>query len=186
MKFSETTLPGSYIIELEPHEDERGFFSRTFCKKKFKELGLNMDVKQCNISHNSNKATMRGLHYQAEPHMGTRLVSCIRGAIYDVIVDLRPGSNTYTQWFAAELTADNHKMLYIPEGLAHGFQTLMDDTEVFYQMSEFYYPELARGVRWNDPAFGIDWPLAEPLLSGKDRHYTDFIAVTGSVSGAGG
>ena len=174
MIFKETKLKGAYIIELEPLEDERGFFARSCCQKEFEEHGLNPRIVQCNISYNKRKGTLRGMHYQVAPYEEAKLVSCIRGAIYDVIIDLKEHSPTYRQWFAVELTAENYRMLYVPEGFAHGFQTLKDDTVVFYQMSEFYHPECARGVRWNDPAFGIDWPLRHPILSERDQGYLDF------------
>ena len=168
MIFNETKLKGAYVIDIEPLEDERGFFARSFCRKEFEERGLNPCIVQCNISFNKKKGTVRGMHYQAAPHEEAKLVSCIGGAIYDVIVDLRPDSSTYCQWVAVELSSQNHKMLYIPEGFAHGFQTLEDNTEVFYQMSEFYHPECARGIRWDDPAFGIEWPLMEKIISTRD------------------
>ncbi len=171
MIFTETKLKGAYIIELEPVEDERGFFVRSFCMNEFKEHGLNPNVVQCNISFNKKKGTLRGMHYQIAPHEEAKLIRCTKGGIYDVIIDMRPRSPTYTQWISVELTADNRKMLYIPEGFAHGFQTLLDNTEVFYQMSEFYYPESARGVRWNDPAFGIKWSFQNPIMSEKDESY---------------
>jgi len=171
MIFKETSLKGAYIIEIEPLEDERGFFARSFCRKEFEEHSLNFSIVQCNLSYNKKKGTLRGMHYQIAPHKEAKLVSCIKGAIYDVIIDLRPDSSTFCQWFAVELTAENHRMLYVPEGFAHGFQTLKDDTVAFYQMSEFYHPECARGVRWNDPAFGVDWPLPNPIMSNKDMNY---------------
>ena len=176
MIFKETKLRGAYIIELEPLEDERGFFARSFCQKEFEQHSLNFCIVQCNLSHNKRKGTLRGMHYQIPPHEEAKLMSCIRGAIYDVIIDLRPNSSTYRQWFAVELTAENYKMLYVPTGFAHGFQTLVDHTEVFYQMSEFYHPECARGVRWNDPAFGIVWPDDIRVISDRDRQYPDFIS----------
>lgn len=171
MKFIETKLKGAYIIEPERLEDERGFFARTFCQKEFEANGLNTRLVQCSISYNKRKGTLRGMHYQTAPMAEAKLVRCTRGAIYDVIVDLRPDSPTYCQWFAEELNAENSKMVYIPEGFAHGFQTLKDDTEVFYQMSEFYSPEHAQGVRWDDPAFGIGWHLNKKIISEKDKNY---------------
>jgi len=174
MIYYETKLKGVFVIELERLEDERGFFARAWCQHEFEEHGLNPRLAQCNISFNNRRGILRGLHYQVAPHAETKLVRCTRGALYDVIVDLRPDSLTFKQWVAVELTADNHRMVYIPEGLTHGFQTLADDTEVFYQMSEFYHPEGVRGVRWNDPAFGIGWPLPDPILSARDRSYPDF------------
>lgn len=154
--------------------DERGFFARTFCSEEFAAQGLNPRVAQCNLSHNRKRGTLRGMHYQAPPRAEAKLVSCTRGAVYDVIIDLRAGSQTYCRWFSAVLRAGENRMLYVPEGFAHGFQTLEDDTMVFYQMSEFYAPECARGVRWDDPAFGIRWPVAEKIISDKDRRLPDF------------
>lgn len=171
MKFIETRLKGAFIIEPERLEDERGFFARTFCQKEFEAHRLNPRMVQCNISYNKHKGTLRGMHYQAAPMAEAKLVRCTRGTIYDVIIDLCPESPTYCQWLAEELNADNSKMIYIPEGFAHGFQTLEDDTEVFYQMSEFYSPEHARGLRWDDSIFGIEWPLNTMIISEKDNNY---------------
>ena len=162
------------MIELEPTEDERGFFARTFCRKEFQDHDLNPDLIQCNISYNKKKGTLRGMHYQIAPYQEAKLVRCARGAIYDVIIDLRLESPTFKQWIAEELTAETHHMLYVPEGFAHGFQTLEDNSEVFYQMSEFYHPECTRGIRWNDAAFSIEWPLTEVIISAKDLSYPDF------------
>jgi len=174
MIFKETKLKGAYIIELEPVKDERGFFARSFCQKEFEKHGIKVNVVQCNISYNKKKGTLRGMHYQVSPYQEAKIVSCVRGAIYDVIIDLRPDSPTYCQWLAVELSAENYKMFYISEGFAHGFQTLEDNTVVFYQMSEFYHPECARGVKWDDPAFGIKWPLSNRIISEKDMDYPDF------------
>ena len=174
MIFKETKLRGAYVIELDPLEDERGFFARSFCKREFEEHGLNPSVAQSNISYNKKKGTLRGMHYQVAPYEEAKLVSCIRGAIYDVIIDLRADSSSYCQWFAVELSGENYKMLYIPEGFVHGFQTLEDNTVVFYQMSEFYHPECARGVRWDDPAFGIKWPEEPTLIGERDKGYSLF------------
>jgi dTDP-4-dehydrorhamnose 3,5-epimerase len=174
MIFTETELKGAYIIELEPLEDDRGFFARSFCQREFEKQSLNFCVVQCNVSYNKKKGTLRGMHYQVPPHEEAKLVSCIRGTIYDVIIDLRPDSSTYCQWFALELSSENYKMLYVPEGFTHGFQTLEDNTVVFYQMSEIYHPECARGARWDDPAFGIRWPLPNRVMSKKDLSYPDF------------
>ena len=171
MIFVETRLKGAFIIEPERIEDERGFFARTWCQHEFEARGLNARLAQCNISFNTMKGTLRGMHYQIAPHEETKLVRCTMGAIYDVIVDLRPASPTFKQWEAVELTAGNRRMLYIPGGFAHGFQTLGDETEVFYQMSEFYHPGSSRGARWNDPAFGIAWPLTISTISQRDRSY---------------
>ena len=174
MKFTETKLKGAFVIELEPIEDDRGFFARSWCQKEFAEHGLNPNLVQCNISFNRQRGTLRGMHYQAKPNEEAKLVRCTKGAIYDVIIDIRPESPTFKQWVAVELTAENRKMLYIPEGMAHGFQTLVDDTEVFYQMSEFYHPESARGIRWDDPMFRIDWVFDNSIISPKDRNYNEF------------
>ena len=171
MIFTETKLKGAFVIEIEPIEDERGYFARSFCQKEFEKHGLNPCIAQCNISFNKKKGTLRGMHYQVEPYPEAKLVRCIMGSIYDVIIDLRIDSPTYCEWFAVELSADGSKMIYIPEGYAHGFQTLEDNTEVFYQMSEFYNPDVARGVRWDDPAFNIDWPLGDKIISVKDQTY---------------
>ena len=177
MIFRETKLQGAFIIELQRLEDERGFFSRSFCRHEFAERGLNPDVAQCNISFNRDAGTLRGMHYQEAPHAEDKLVRCSRGSLYDVIVDLRRESPTFTQWIALELTGDNGRMLYVPKGCAHGFQTLENNTEVFYQMSEFYHPESARGVRWNDPAFGIQWPAGvQVIISERDRNWPDYPA----------
>ena len=171
MKFIETKLKGAYIIEPERLEDERGFFARTFCQKEFEANGLNTRLVQCSISYNKRRGTLRGMHYQFAPMAEDKLVRCTRGAVYDVIIDMRQKSSTYCKCVAVELTADNRLMLYLQEGFAHGFQTLEDDTEVFYQMSEFYSPEHARGVRWDDPAFGIEWSLNTKIISEKDKNY---------------
>ncbi|MGB7537224.1 MAG: dTDP-4-dehydrorhamnose 3,5-epimerase [Anaerolineales bacterium] len=174
MVFSATGLPGVFVIDPEPHADSRGFFARTFCQNEFAGHGINFSVAQCNISSNTVKGTLRGMHYQSEPFAEAKLVRCTMGALYDVVVDLRPGSPAFRQWLGMELTAQNRRALYIPEGLAHGFQTLVDDTEVLYQMSEFYHPECARGVRWDDSAFKIEWPIKNPLISDRDRGFSDF------------
>lgn len=176
MRFTETALKGAYIIDVEPSEDERGFFARAWGQEEFAALGLCSRFVQCNISHNAKRGTLRGMHYQAAPHEEAKVVRCTRGALCDVIVDIRPGSDTFKRWVAVELSADNYRMLYVPEGFAHGFQTLEDDTDVFYQMSEFYHPECARGVRWDDPAFAIDWPTTDTrIVSAKDCSYSDFV-----------
>jgi dTDP-4-dehydrorhamnose 3,5-epimerase len=174
MIFTETRFKGVFVIELDKKEDERGFFARSWCQQEFDEHGLNPRLVQCNISYNAKKGTLRGMHYQVDPYCEAKLVRCTRGAIFDVILDLRPTSPTFEQWLAVNLTEVNYKMLYIPESLAHGFQTLVDETEVFYQMSEFHHPECARGIRWDDPAFGINWPLVNPIISKKDKMYRDF------------
>ncbi len=171
MRFIETRLAGVFEIEPEPREDERGFFARSFCQREFGEHGLPQSFVQCNVSHNRRRGTLRGLHYQAAPHAESKLVSCTRGRIFDVVVDLRPGSATLGHWHAVELVAETLNMIYVPEGCAHGFQALVDECVVFYQMSEFYYPDLARGIAWNDPAIGIAWPLPEPIISKRDAAF---------------
>lgn len=175
MTFAETRLKGAFLIDLERHKDGRGFFARSWCKREFQAHGLNTSVVQCNISGNRSKGTLRGLHYQRSPHEEAKLVRCTRGAIYDVIVDLRPDSPTFRSYFAEILTAENHRMVYVPEGFAHGFLTLTDDTEIFYQMFQYYVPEAAAGVRWNDPAFGIAWLEPVMVISEQDQSYPDFV-----------
>ena len=175
MIFTETTLKGAFVIEPERRHDERGFFARTWCQREFAAEGLPLEWVQCNISFSRQRGTLRGMHYQAAPYEEAKLVRCTMGAIYDVIIDLRPESPTFRQWLAVELTADNRRMLFIPKGFAHGFQTLADDTEVFYQMSQFYAPEYARGVRWDDPAFKVSWPAEKRIISERDRGFPDFL-----------
>jgi dTDP-4-dehydrorhamnose 3,5-epimerase len=167
-------LSGAFRVDMDRLEDDRGFFARSWCSREAEAHGLNPRIVQCNVSFNRRRGTLRGMHFQIAPHEEAKLVRCIRGALVDVIVDLRPESATFKKWEAFELTDDNRSAIYIPEGFAHGFQTLSDDTEVLYQMSEFYSPACARGVRWNDPAFGIAWPLANPIVSSKDASYPDF------------
>lgn len=174
MIFTETKLKGAYKIDLEKIEDERGFFARSWCQREMRDHGLDPNVVQCNISFNKKKGTLRGMHYQADPYAEAKLVRCTSGALYDVIIDLRPDSSTFLQWISVELTAENRKMLYIPKHFAHGFQTLADNTEIFYQMSEFYSSEHARGVRWNDPQFSIKWPTEVKVISKRDDSYPDF------------
>ncbi len=169
MRFAKTTLPGVWRIELELREDERGFFARTYCEQEFADHGLNTRWPQCNLTLTRERGMIRGMHFQAEPYPEIKLIRCAAGAINDVVVDVRRNSATYGHWEAFELTALNHSILYVPAGFAHGFQCLIDSSEVFYQMSEFYRPELARGIRWNDPEVGIRWPVANPKLSAKDR-----------------
>ena len=173
MIFTETPLLGAYVIEIEKHEDERGFFARSWCAQEFSSRGLDSRLVQCNISFNERKGTLRGLHYQLPPHGEVKLVRCTRGAIYDVIVDLMADSPTFLKWFKVELTAMDYRMLYIPERFAHGFQTLENGTEIVYQMSECYVPDAARGICWNDSRVGIVWPEADRTISKKDREYTD-------------
>jgi dTDP-4-dehydrorhamnose 3,5-epimerase len=182
MIFSETRLPGVIVVELERHCDERGFFARTWCRREFESRGLISQIAQCSVSLNRQKGTLRGLHYQENPHPEAKFVRCIRGALYDVALDLRPQSSTYLQWFGIELTEMEGRALYIPEGCAHGFLTLEDQTEVFYQISEFFHPELSRGVRWNDPAFSIAWPAEPTIMSERDRTYPDFPFVQTNAS----
>ncbi len=174
MIFIETRLRGAFVIEPERIADERGFFARTFCRREFETHNLDPDLVQCSVSYNARRGTLRGMHYQAAPNPEPKVVRCTAGALYDVILDLRPESPTFRQWVAAELSADNRRMVYIPAGMAHGFQTLADGTEVFYQMAAYYHPESARGVRWDDPAFRIEWPAAERILSEHDCSYADF------------
>jgi len=176
MRFLEIRLAGAYVIEIEPHDDSRGFFARTFCRDEMTAAGLPGEFMQASVSYNTRRGTLRGMHFQAAPHEEPKLVRCTRGAIHDVIIDLRPASPTHREWFAIELTAYNWRTLYVPPGFAHGFQTLVDDTEILYQMAEPYVAELARGVRWNDPAFGIEWPFPEPILSERDAGYPDYRA----------
>jgi dTDP-4-dehydrorhamnose 3,5-epimerase len=171
-----TGLQGAFVIEMEKHVDRRGYFARTYCEREFTSNGLKSGFVQCSVSFNKIKGTLRGMHFQAEPYEEAKVIRCTRGAIYDVIIDLRLGSPTFKQHFTIVLSAENGKMLYIPEGFAHGFQTLEDNTEVFYQMSQFYTPDHARGVRWNDPAFGIEWPADERMILERDRSYPDFEA----------
>jgi len=172
--FKPTELPGAYIIEPGRLEDIRGYFARTFCEKDFAAQGLETQVAQCSVSFNHKKGTLRGMHYQVAPLKEVKLVRCNRGAIFDVIIDLRRDSPAFKKHIAVQLDERNGKMLYIPVGFAHGFQTLEDDTEVFYQMSQIYSAEHARGVRWNDPAFGIQWPQDERTILERDRNYPDF------------
>jgi dTDP-4-dehydrorhamnose 3,5-epimerase len=174
MLFIETKVFGAYVIDLERRADERGYFARVWCEKELQAHGLTARVAQVNVSGNARKGTLRGMHHQLAPRQEVKIVTCTRGAIYDVALDLRRDSPTYLKWVAAELTAANRRMLYIPEGCAHGFQTLADDTELLYLMSEFYSPELARGVRCDDPAFGIEWPLAVTCMSAADRDWPDY------------
>jgi len=169
MKFVATPLAGAFVVELEELADERGFFARSFCREEFERHGLVAAVAQCNVSYNARRGTLRGLHYQGEPHPEAKLVRCTRGAVWDVAVDLRPGSPTRYRWFALELTADNRRALYVPAGFAHGFQSLTDASELLYQMSECYRADLARGVRWDDPRLAIAWPVAPAIVSERDR-----------------
>lgn len=175
MIFTETTLPGVWMVTPEPREDFRGFFARTWCQREFDAAGLPARWVQSSISYNKKKGTLRGLHFQRPPAEEIKLVRCAVGAIYDVVVDLRRDSPTFLKHVAAELTAENRRMLYIPRGCAHGFQTLEDGTEVLYDISEFHAPAHAAGVRWDDPAFGITWPDPNPIMVERDRRYPDFV-----------
>ena len=174
MIFTETKLRGAFIIDPERLEDERGFFARTWCQREFETHGLCTQWVQCNISFNRMKGSLRGMHYQQAPYEESKLVRCTMGATYDVVIDLRPDSPTFMQHVAVTLSAHNRRMLYVPVGFAQGFLTLEDNTEVLYHMSEFYEPEYAAGVRWNDPAFGIQWPSDVMVISERDRHHPDF------------
>ncbi len=180
MIFHETPLPGAFLVELEPLADERGFFARSFCAAQFAARGLAAHMSQCSISYNARRATLRGMHYQAAPHEEHKLVRCTAGAIFDVLVDLRPGSRALHRWHGEELSAANHRALYVPPGVAHGFVTLADDCEVLYMISEPFAPQSARGVRWDDPAFGIRWPLRPEVISARDAQ---FALLPGSAPG---
>lgn len=171
MKFNPAGISGVFLIEIEPQSDERGFFARSWCREEFARHGLNAALSQCSISFNLRRGTLRGMHWQAAPHPEAKLVRCTAEAIYDVVLDLRPDSGTFGRWQAFEINAANRHMVYVPEGVAHGFQTLADGSEVFYQISEPHHPECARGVRWDDPAFNIAWPLPVSALSEKDHSY---------------
>ena len=174
MTFKITKVQSVFEVHLERKEDDRGFFARSWCQREFEDRGLNSSLVQCSVSFNTRKGTLRGIHYQAAPYAETKLVRCTKGAIYDVAVDLRPQSPTFRQWTSAVLDAGTRNMLYVPEGCGHGFLTLEDETEVFYQMSEFYHPESACGVRWDDPAFDIVWPQPVAVISERDRTYPNF------------
>ena len=176
MIFNKTGIPGVFVIELDLNPDARGFFARTWCENEFRDHGLAPRIAQCSISFNERKGTLRGVHYQAPPWQEAKVVRCTEGSLYDVALDLRPDSPTYRQWFATELSAANRRALYIPEGCAHGFLTLEDETEALYEISEFYHPEAGRGVRWNDPAFAIVWPLEVKVISERDRSYPDYVS----------
>lgn len=178
MRFLPTGFADLHIVEIEPHCDARGFFARTWCQREYEEAGLVSRLVQCSMSHNIRRGTLRGMHYQLPPFAEVKLVRCTAGAIQDVVIDLRPGSETYLRHFAIELTASNRRALYIPVGFAHGFQTLADETEVFYQMSEFFAPEAARGIRWNDPRFAIKWPMSDPIILDRDESYPDYVPGT--------
>jgi dTDP-4-dehydrorhamnose 3,5-epimerase len=174
MIFNETPLAGVYVVDLEKRGDERGFFARAFCEREFAERGLANHFVQANNSLSARKGTLRGMHYQLAPKAETKYVRCIRGALQDVVIDLRRNSSTFGQSFGAELTAENRRMMVVPKGFAHGFITLTDDTEAFYLVDEFYAPECERGIRWNDPKFAIQWPIEPVVISEKDQNYRDF------------
>ena len=174
MIFKETNLQGAFVIEPEMLSDDRGAFARIFCQKEFKDHGLNQNISQCSISINSKKFTLRGMHFQKSPYEEAKLIHCSRGLIYDVIVDLRPNSSTYMGWTSVEMSMDNKKMVYVPEGFAHGFQTLENNTEVIYQMSQFFLPDHSGGFRWDDPSFSIEWPSDPKVISPKDQAFPDF------------
>lgn len=175
MIYTETKLKGAYLIDVEQREDERGFVARAWCQQEFIAHGLNSNWVQCNVSYNKVKGTLRGMHYQTEPYSEVKLVRCTMGAVFDVIIDLRHQSPTFKQWFAVELNAENHRMIYIPRGFAHGYQSLEDNAEVFYQVSDFYHPKNARGVRWDDPVFAIDWPASDRrIISETDQRHVNF------------
>jgi dTDP-4-dehydrorhamnose 3,5-epimerase len=174
MNIQPLAIPGSYLIEPEPLADERGFFARIFCSRAFADNGLNENLRQCSISFNSIKHTMRGMHYQLPPHEEAKLVRCTQGAAHHVILDLRDNSESYLEWTSVELSSDNRHLLYVPEGMAHGFITLADATEIFYQMSEYYTPESSAGVRWDDPAFSVAWPVKPAVISERDSSFADF------------
>lgn len=176
MIFTETKLKGAYIVDLEPIEDERGFFARAWCKNEIERCGINSNVVQCNISLSKRKGTIRGMHYQKRPYSETKFVRCVRGVLYDVIIDLRKESQTYGKWIGIELSEKNGRSLYVPEGFAHGFQTLTDNVYAFYQVTEFYTPGAERGIRWNDPKFNIDWPIRQhTIISEKDKAWGDYV-----------
>ncbi len=174
MIFRQTRFAGAFEVDVERKDDSRGFFARTWSEKEFRQQNIRFSPSQSSVSSNRCKGTLRGMHYQAAPHQESKLVRCVRGAIFDVIIDLRAGSATYKEWLGLELNAVNYKTLYIPEGLAHGFQTLVDDTEVLYLMSDVYNPQAERGIRWNDAAFGINWPTEVGIISAKDSSWPDF------------
>lgn len=174
MIFKELSLKGAFVLDLEPKEDDRGFFALSWSKEEFLKRNLDAELAECNVSFNKSKGTVRGMHFQAEPHGQTKLVRCTSGSIFDVIIDLRSGSPTFKKWEGFELSQENRRMLYIPRGFAHGFQTLEDSSEVLYQMSQPFDAASGRGVRWNDPAFGVEWPLPVSVISPRDRDYPDF------------
>jgi dTDP-4-dehydrorhamnose 3,5-epimerase len=174
MRFEPTALGGAWVIELDRHVDERGAFARAFCESEFASIGLPTRFPQCNLSFNTRAGTLRGMHVNVAEHLESKLIRCVRGSIYDVIVDLRDGSPTERQWAAVELSADNGRALFAPTGFAHGFLTLEDNTDVLYHMGDVYHPDAARGFRWNDPCFGVRWPFGPTVISTRDATYPDF------------
>ena len=174
MKFLPTALAGAYLIDIEPINDERGFFTRNWCRREFERHGLDTEHAQSSISFNKKCGTLRGLHYQIKPHEETKVVRCTAGSIYDVIIDLRPESSTYMKWISFELSAENRRMIYIPHNFAHGFQTLSNNTEVLYQISESHHPESSKSIRWDDPTFSIKWPPAERTISERDKSHQNY------------
>ena len=174
MKFTPTDLAGAWLVDVEPAADQRGFFARTWCRREFSDHGIDCDFVQASVSYNRSAGTLRGMHFQRAPHDETKLVRCVRGALYDVIVDIRPGSATYGRWIGVELSAENRRGLLVPQGFAHGFVTLEDDTEVFYQISAYYTPGHAGGLRYDDPALAIEWPIEPKVIADKDRRWPDF------------
>ena len=176
MRFTPLAVAGAFAVELERREDSRGFFARSFCEKEFREHGLDPNITQCNVSWNRLRGTLRGLHFQLDPHPEAKLVRCTRGAAFDVVVDLRKDSPTYRKWSSLEITAENRMAMYAPAGCGHGFQTLADDTEIFYQMSESYYGELTAGIHWNDPSIGVVWPILPPIVSERDDAYPTLLS----------
>ena len=175
MIFTELPLAGAFVIDLEPRRDERGFFARSFCAREFEQHGLKTAIVQANLSQNVRKGTVRGMHYQRAPHAEVKIVRCVNGAIFDAIIDIRPDSPTYLRWTSVELSRENRRMLYVPEGFAHGYQALTDDSEVLYLVTAFYSPQDEAAIRWNDPRFRIRWPIAEAILSPKDAVHPDFV-----------
>ncbi len=174
MIFTETKLKGAYILEIRKIEDSRGFFGRSWCRREMEEHGLNGEIVQANTSFSHKKGTLRGMHYQVPPFEEAKIIRCVRGAMYDVIIDLRPDSSTFKQWVGVELSYDNYKMFYVPEGFAHSFITLTDNVEVYYNVTAFYTPGAERGIRWNDKLFNINWPIEPIVISDKDREHPDF------------
>ena len=174
MIFKETRLKGAFVLSIEKREDLRGFFARAWCARELEDHGLRSNFVQANISQNNKKGTLRGMHYQIAPHEEVKLVRCTRGAIYDAIIDLRPSSPTYKQWVGVKLTAESRDMFYVPEGFGHGFQVLQDDSEVFYEVTQFYHPDAERGFRYDDPSFGITWPVDVTEISDKDKNWPKF------------